>query len=100
MQYKWQANKYKARKATTGGQTFDSKKEARRYLELKVLERMGKISQLETQRAFELIPTQREPSTYTKTGKERPGKVLERSVVYIADFSYIQDGERVVSYFL
>lgn len=76
--------------------TFDSKKEARRYVELKTLERLGKIQNLETQKPFELIPTQREPSTFTKTGKEKPGKVIERAVTYIADFCYTENGKVVV----
>lgn len=76
--------------------TFDSKKEAHRYFELKALEKAGKISSLETQKAFELIPVQREPSTLTKTGKEKKGKVIERAVTYIADFYYLEDGKPVV----
>lgn len=50
------ANKYRAKKTTIDGITFDSKKEGARYLELKVLERIGEISGLELQPkyAFEL----------------------------------------------
>lgn len=81
-------SKYLAKKAVAGGQRFDSRKEAKRYLELRALERMGAISELETQRAFELIPAQREAPTITRAGKERPGRTIERAVTYIADFCY------------
>lgn len=46
--------KYKNKKITIDGITFDSKKEAQRYSELKILERGGKISQLVLQPRFEL----------------------------------------------
>lgn len=45
-------NKYNAIKTTVDGIKFDSKKEANRYLELKVLERIGEISGLELQPKF------------------------------------------------
>lgn len=88
--------KYGSRKATVGGVAFDSKREARRYLVLKAREEAGEISGLELQKRFVLIPSQRAPSTFTKTGKERPGKVLERAVEYVADFCYVEDGALVV----
>ena len=78
------------------GRVFDSKKEVNRYIELKHLERIGAISNLELQKPFELIPVQREPSTLTKRGKEKKGKVIERAVSYIADFVYMQNGKMVV----
>jgi hypothetical protein len=61
--------------------TFDSKKEAKRYRELQIMEKAGYIYQLQTQVKFELIPSQ-----YIE------GKCVERAVNYIADFVYI-DGE-------
>lgn len=88
--------KYGSRKIAVDGILFDSKREARRYVRLRDLEREGKIANLELQKAFVLIPTQRGPSTYTKTGKERPGKVIERAVTYVADFCYEEGGRRVV----
>lgn len=48
------ANKYKAKKCTVDGITFDSKKEAKRYGELKLLVRAGEISHLELQPDFEV----------------------------------------------
>lgn len=89
-------SKYGSRKITVDGISFDSKREARRYCQLRDLERAGKITDLELQRKFELVPTQREPSTFTKTGKEKPGKAIELSVSYVADFCYREGGALVV----
>lgn len=73
--------KYGARKTVVDGITFDSKREARRYVELRLLQRAGEISELELQKRYELIP---------KQGKERP-------VYYTADFVYKdKNGETVV----
>ena len=48
--------KYHAIKTVYDGITFDSRKEARRYAALKLLERAGEISDLRTQVKYELIP--------------------------------------------
>lgn len=89
-------SKYGSRKVEVDGIVFDSKREAHRYLVLKAMEQAGEITGLELQRKFELIPAQRGPSTFTKTGKEKPGKVIEKAVAYIADFCYLKGGELVV----
>lgn len=73
-------SKYSAKKITYNGEKFDSKKELRRYLELKLLERTGDIWDLQRQVRFSLIPPQR----------DRNGKVLERQCDYIADFVYYE----------
>lgn len=70
---------------TFDGMTFDSKKELLRYSELKLLEKNGMISGLERQVPFELIPKQVEN-----------GRVVERAVKYIADFTYYENGKFVV----
>lgn len=80
--------KYANKSVTYGGQKFDSKKEMRRFIYLQTLEKAGEISDLQTQVTYELIPTQREPSRYTKTGREVKGKAIELSVRYVADFVY------------
>lgn len=49
------ANKYGAKKTTVDGITFDSKREAEVYGELKLLERAGRVSGFERQRKFNLI---------------------------------------------
>lgn len=81
-------SKYKAKKTEVDGIVFDSKKEANYYIKLKAMLDAGEISELDLQKPFELIPQQREPSTYTKKGKEVLGKVLERKCSYVADFWY------------
>lgn len=91
--------KYGNKKVVVDGIEFDSKKEARRYYELKLLQRAGKISDLQLQREFELIPAQYETiERYGKTGKRlQDGKrCIEKSCVYKADFCYMQDGQLVV----
>lgn len=88
-------NKYHNKKVVTpDGTVFDSRKELQRYQELKVLERSGAIYGLRRQVTYYLIPTQREKSTrvYTKgrkKGQPIEGKVIEKPVTYIADFSYM-----------
>ena len=80
--YRYPANvpgsKYHSQKTVVDGITFDSKHEAQRYAELKVLERAGEITDIQLQRTFTLIGTQR----------DKEGKVIERPVNYKADFVY------------
>lgn len=73
-------SKYRSRKVTINGITFDSRKEAARYQELKLLERVEAIKNLQRQVEFELIPSQR-----------INGKVVERPCKYVADFVYLED---------
>ena len=93
-------SKYRSRKATVGGITFDSQKEARRFRDLSLLEKAGKITDLNRQVRFELIPAQYEIyERYSdKTGKRlKDGKrCIEQSCVYVADFVYIENGQKVV----
>lgn len=77
--------KYRNKKTVIEGITFDSKKEAKRYGELRLLERAGEIDTLTLQPKFTLIPTQR-----------RADGKAERSVVYIADFMYRENGQFIV----
>lgn len=91
--------KYGNKKVEIDGIEFDSKKEARRYWELNLLQRAGKITDLQLQREFELIPAQYETfERYGKTGKRlQDGKrCIEKSCTYKADFCYMQDGQLVV----
>lgn len=90
---------YHIRTATSDGAIHDSRKEANRWCELTLLERAGKISNLQRQVPFELIPAQYESfERYGKNGKRlKDGKrCIEKSVVYIADFVYNEDGKKVV----
>jgi hypothetical protein len=86
-------------KVTVDGIEFDSKKEAQRYCELKLLWRAGQITDLQLQKEFELIPAQYETfPRYGKTGKRlQDGKrCIEKSCVYKADFAYMKDGQQIV----
>ena len=74
-----QATKYLNQKITLDGITFASKKEARRYAELKLMQKAGEIYDLQIQVPFVLIPKQTDPIT---------GRLLEREAKYIADFTY------------
>lgn len=64
---------------------FDSKREARRYMDLWQMQRAGEISGLRTQVKYELIPKQ-----VHKDGTK------EKGIEYVADFVYEQGGETVV----
>ena len=96
----WRRNgtKYNASKCVVDGIKFDSKHEAERYLELKLLERGKVISDLRLQVKFVLIPAQYEKDTVTltKSGKEKivKGKCVERECAYYADFVYILNETR------
>lgn len=73
-------NKFGAIKTTVDGIVFDSKLESERYKELKYLEKSGEISGLQRQVEFVLIPK----SEYGRT------------ISYVADFTYTQDGKFIV----
>lgn len=93
--------KYHNRKTVVDGIVFDSRREARRYGELKLLERIGRITELRLQVPFELVPVQRAISTSVykrgaKAGQLKPGTVIESAVKYVADFTYIEDGKLIV----
>lgn len=71
-------------KTVVDGIRFDSKLEAERYRELKLLEKAGAIKELELQPKFRLIPT------FRKNGK------TYRGITYIADFAYYDKDERYI----
>ena len=101
MPYRWKrtakTNKYNAKKVSVDGIEFDSKKEAKRYQELLLLQKAGEIYMLERQKVYELLPAQREPDTVGKRGGVIKGKLLERAVEYVADFVYTdKNGKTVV----
>lgn len=94
-------NKYNNKKVIVDGIEFDSKKEAKRYQELKTLERAGHITDLKRQVKYVLIPAQYEPSdeVYVKgkdKGKPKKGRLIERECAYYADFVYCCNGETIV----
>lgn len=71
-------SKYGNMKCRIDGYTFDSQKEGRRYAELKILLREGKIRGLEMQKEYELVPSYIDPETNKRV----------RPVYYRADFVY------------
>lgn len=71
-------NKYRAIKTHVDGHTFDSKKEASRYIQLKQLQSVGIISALELQPVIPLMVNG------VKIGK------------YIGDFRYIENQTVVI----
>lgn len=65
-------SKYRNRKTTVDGITFHSKREAKRYGELKLLEKAGKITELTLQPKFEFIVNGVKIGTYTADFWYRP----------------------------
>ena len=80
-------NKFNAQKVELDGMTFDSKKEHKRYIELKAMQQRGEIFGLEHHTKFELAHK-------TKLEGEKRAKPALR---YFADFTYyIITGEYIV----
>lgn len=79
-------SKYHAKKTCVDGITFDSRKEAYRYLVLKGMEEDGLIEDLRRQARYELVPA------FDVDGKHY------RPVYYVADFVYVdkETGKEVV----
>lgn len=77
-------SKYHAKKTVVDGITFDSKREADRYLVLKSMEEDGTIEDLRRQVRYELVPA------FDVDGRHY------RPVYYVADFVYVEDGKTVV----
>lgn len=71
-------SKYRSTKVEIDGRTFDSKKEANRYLDLRAEQIAGGISELSSQVAFPLYVND----------------VLV--CTYVADFVYLRDGGKVI----
>lgn len=71
-------NKYNAKKIKIDGHTFDSKREAERYCELKLFVKAGEIRNLELQPRFLL-----QDKFVDKQGNKH------RKIEYVADFLYI-----------
>ncbi len=74
-------NKYGNEPTHINGLKFDSKKEARRWQELQLLQRAGKICELERQVPFELA------RSVKYTGAKRATPALR----YVADFTYFEN---------
>lgn len=83
-------SKYHNCKVEIDGEVFDSQGEYNRWCELKLLEKAGRITDLKRQVYFELIPAQYE---INEKGRR---KLVERSLGYVADYVYVEDGKTVV----
>lgn len=100
--YGGQTAKYNNQKVIIDDIRFDSRKEANRYCQLKLLQKGNVISNLELQKKFVLIPAQyaADETITLKSGKTKTvkGKCLEREVAYFADFAYTDNktGEYIV----
>lgn len=86
-------SKYHSKKARTAdGILHDSRKEARRWSELKLLEMAGSIKGLQRQVKYVLIPKQEEryERISPKAGKRLTDGVrtIEHECAYVADFVY------------
>lgn len=77
-------SKYRAKKTAIDGIKFDSKKEAKRYIALRELEKKGNIEKLMLQPRFLL-----------QEGFRKNGKAY-RKIEYVADFMYEQDGKLII----
>lgn len=77
-------SKYGNKKTTVDGQTFDSAREARRWVELKALEHAGQIARLKRQQAFELITI----TTNIRGDVQEPIDRVHVVGHYVADFTY------------
>jgi hypothetical protein len=71
-------NKFNAKRTEVDGITFDSKKEAARYLQLKLLQKAGQIQDLELQPEYPMIVNNRKVCSYR------------------ADFRYTENGKNIV----
>ena len=77
-------SKYGNKKVQIDRYVFDSQLEGRRYRELALLERVGKIKNLELQPKFLL-----------QEGFKKNGKTYKK-IEYIADFKYEENGKIIV----
>lgn len=76
--------KYGNKKAIVDDIEFASRKEARRYCELRMLEKAGAIQDLQLQKKFEL-----QPAFYYQGHKQRP-------IYYVCDFFYVEKGKHII----
>ena len=77
-------NKYRAKKVSLEGYTFASKAEAKRYSELRLLERAKEISELQLQIPFELMAYSEDNGVAPTVGH------------YVSDFVYRDTNNKLV----
>lgn len=89
--------KYGNVKVEYEGEIFDSKRELSRYLVLLDAVKDGKITELERQPYFVLIPAIKENYVVRLKTKEKiKERTIQRPITYCADFRYKKQGEVVV----
>lgn len=76
--------KYNNKKVIVDGMKFDSIQEGKRFVELKLRQRVGDISSLVCHPKFDLQPS------FKKNGK------IIQAITWSADFSYWFEGKRVI----
>ena len=76
--------KYRNEKTEVDGIVFDSKKEAGRWMELKMLEELGKIQGLQRQGKIELV------AGVVLDGRKKP------PVRYYYDFRYLEGNQEII----
>lgn len=82
-------HKYRAKAVVVDGLRFDSKREAARWGELRILERLGQISELRHHVVYRLH------APVMAAGKKRPIGIVEIAR-YESDFTYLKGTETVV----
>ena len=84
MRFYSKSSKYNAKKVTLSGITFDSRREADRWLVLTERQKRGEITDLRRQVHFELAPA------VILDGRKKP------ALRYVADFTYTENGAMVI----
>lgn len=79
-------SKYRNEKVEVDGVRHDSKKEARRWQQLQMMEKAGQITGLKRQVAFELAPGVK----FRNSPRAKP------ALRYVADAVYVRDGETII----
>lgn len=80
-------NKFNAKKTVLDGHHFDSMGEARRYVELDLMQRAGEISELQVHPKFKLLD------------RFKRGKRTIPAIMFTPDFQYVENGVTVVEDF-
>lgn len=83
-------SKYGNKKVTIDGILFDSGREGKRYKTLKILQKVGEISDLKLQVKYPLANKE----DIESAKKRKLGKLAVPT--YVADFVYVKDGEVIV----
>lgn len=78
--------KYRNKKVVVDGLTFDSRKEAHRWVQLRQMQDNGRITDLQRQVTFQLAPSVLLHGEFRR----------KRALTYTADFTYTDEGGNLV----